>query len=119
MNTVNNLYDKIISKENLKVALAKASMGKRKERKVINAMANWQKVIDDLYNQLKNETWRPNDIHRIKIINDGIQAKKREIVYPDFLNEHIIYHAVIRKRSKTIPLGRGSVKILTVANSKE
>ena len=82
-------------------------------------MVNWQKVIDDLYNQLKNETWRPNDIHRIKIINDGVQAKKREIVCPDFLNEHIIYHAVIRKRSKTIHLGMGSVKILTVANSKE
>ena len=50
MNTVNNLYDKIISKENLKVALAKASRGKRKERKVINALANWQEVIDDLHN---------------------------------------------------------------------
>ena len=95
MNTVNNLYDKIISKENLKVALAKASRGKRKERKVINALANWQEVIDDLHNQLKNETWRPNDIHRIKIINDGVQAKKREIVCPDFLNEHVIYHAVM------------------------
>lgn len=94
-------------------------MGNRKERKVINAMANWQEVIDDLHNQLKNETWRPNDIHRIKIINDGIQAKKREIVYPDFLNEHIIYHAVIRKRSKTLPLSMRSVKIFTVANSKE
>ena len=95
MNTVNNLYDKIISKENLKVALTKASRGKRKERKVINALANWQEVIDDLHNQLKNETWRPNDIHRIKIINDGVQAKKREIVCPDFLNEHVIYHAVM------------------------
>lgn len=68
---------------------------------------------------MKNETWRLNNIHRIKIINDGIQAKKREIVCPDFLNEHVIYHAVIRKHRKTLSLGMKSVKILTVENSKE
>ena len=45
--------------------------------------------------QLQSGTWKSNAIHNVKVINDGIQQKKREIVCPDFVNEQIIHHAIL------------------------
>ncbi len=49
-----------------------------------------------LHEKLAEGTWRPNELHSIKVINDGIQMKQREIVYPDFINEQIVHHAILR-----------------------
>ena len=35
------------------------------------------------------------EIHAVKVINDGIQLKKREIVCPDFVNEQVVHHAIM------------------------
>ncbi len=76
MNTVNNLFDKICTKENILLAIHKAARGKRKKRIVQQVLANEEAVADRLLEQLQNGTWRPNAIHSVKIINDGIQQKE-------------------------------------------
>ena len=95
MKTVNNLFDKICTKENILLAIHKAARGKRKKRVVQQVLANEEVVADKLLEQLQGGTWRPNAIHGVKVINDGIQQKKREIVCPDFVNEQIVHHAIL------------------------
>jgi RNA-directed DNA polymerase len=95
MNTVNNLFDKIVSKENILAAIHKAAKGKRHKRIVRRVLENPEEVADRLSQALKQGTWRPNAVHNVKIINDGIQQKKREIVCPDFVNEQIVHHAIL------------------------
>ena len=95
MKTVNNLFDKICTKENILLAIHKAARGKRKKRVVQQVLANEEVVADKLLEQLQGGTWRPNAIHSVKVINDGIQQKKREIVCPDFVNEQIVHHAIL------------------------
>ena len=76
MKTVNNLFDKICTKENILLAIRKAARGKRKKRVVQQVLANEEVVADKLLEQLQSGTWKPNAIHNVKVINDGIPAEK-------------------------------------------
>ena len=80
MKSVNILFVKICTKENILLAIHKAARGKRKKRVVQQVLANEEVVADKLLEQLQGGTWRPNAIESGKVINDGIQRKKREIV---------------------------------------
>lgn len=95
MNTVNNIFDAIAAKENILLAIQRAARGKRKKRTVIYALKHADEIAEELSRKLYIDTWRPNSIHTVKIINDGIQLKKREIVCPDFINEQVVHHAIL------------------------
>lgn len=95
MNTVNNIFASIAAKENILLAIQRAARGKRKKWIVRYALAHADEIADMLSAKLNDGTWRPNAIHRVKVINDGIQMKQREIVCPDFINEQIVHHAIM------------------------
>ena len=95
MNTINNIFDAIAAKENILLAIQRAACGKRKKRIVIYALKHADEIAEKLSQKLYSDTWRPNSIHTVKIINDGVQLKKREIVCPDFINEQIVHHAIL------------------------
>ena len=96
MNTVNNLFSKIIDKDNLHAAIHEAAMGKSRKTYVARALHQEDEVVEMLHEKLKNGSWKPTQIHAIKIINDGVSAKKREIVCPAFINDHVVHHAIMR-----------------------
>lgn len=95
MKTVNNLFDKIIDKENLRLAIHNASRGRKHRRDVIDTLNNEDKFIEELYHPLSLGLWWPPLMHNVKVINDGTQAKKREIVCPTF-EEHVVHHAILQ-----------------------
>ena len=95
MHTVNNLFEKICTKENIILAIHKAARGKHRKRIVQQTLANEEAIAERLLQHLKDGSWRPNSIHNVKVINDGIQMKKREIVCPDFVNEQVVHHAIL------------------------
>lgn len=95
MNTVNNIFASIAVKENILLAIQRAARGKRKKWIVRYTLAHTDEIADMLSAKLNNDTWRPNAIHRVKVINDGIQMKQREIVCPDFINEQVVHHAIM------------------------
>lgn len=95
MRTVNNLFKKICTKQNILLAIHKAAKGKRWKKIVQQTLANEEATAERLLQQLKDGSWRPNSIHNVKVINDGIQMKKREIVCPDFVNEQVAHHAIL------------------------
>lgn len=96
MKTYNNLFDKIADIENIKKAIIEAAKGKRKKQSVIKALENIDNVAEYISSQLKHGTWRPKQIHNVKQINDGIALKKRNIICPDFVQEQIVHHAILR-----------------------
>lgn len=96
MKTYNRLFDKIVSVENIEAAIFEAAKGKRKKASVQYALRHSDKIAEELSQQLKDFTWRPKAIHDAKIINDGITAKKRVIVCPEFIREQIVHHAIMR-----------------------
>ena len=95
MHTVNNLYDKIADKENIRIAINIAARRKRKKRIVQKVLKNPEYYVQLIHEQLANETWRPRKVHNMKEINDGVQSKKREIVCPEFVNEQIVHHSIM------------------------
>ena len=96
MKTINNLFNEIISVSNLRLALHNAAKGKRDKCNVKSALLKEDEVVAQLHYELKNNLWRPKRIHNIKIINDGVQKKKREIVCPDFVKDQVVHHAIMQ-----------------------
>lgn len=100
MKTYGNLFDKIVSKENISNAIIVASKHKRKRRDVKKCLQNRDEIAERLSNELKNGTWRPLKIHNAVEINDGVALKKRIIVCPSFEREHIVHHAIMLQCNK-------------------
>lgn len=96
MNTVNGLFKEITSVENLVMAVENAAKHKRKKRVVRNALRNKYRIARELHRKLIEGTWRPCEVHNVKVINDGVNLKKREIVCPSFVNEQVVHHAIIQ-----------------------
>lgn len=97
MKTVNGLFEKIIDPENIKKGLLEASLGKRHKKDVKYALKYKDEVVKMIHESLSTMQWHPDCVHRIKIINDGVSRKKREIVCPDFVQEHVIHHIIMRQ----------------------
>lgn len=96
MNTINGLFDEIVSEENIEKAILNAAKGKRRKIAVRRALQNLKAVSQALSLSLKKGTWRPCYSHRTKEINDGITLKKREIVCPHFTREQVVHHAILQ-----------------------
>lgn len=115
MKTYNGLFEKIVDEDNIKKAILKASLGKRKKASVRRVLFHLEEVAHDLSEQLKSGTWSPVDVHQTTEINDGIELKKRHIVCPNFAREQCVHHAIMNVceplfRKKFYQYSCGSVK---------
>lgn len=96
MKTYNNLFQKIVKIENVKASIKEAAKGKRHKKSVQYALAHVDEVAVKTAELLQAMKWRPKEVHNVRVINDGIAMKKRNIVCPEFIREQIIHHAVMR-----------------------
>lgn len=94
MKTYNKLFEQICDPENIEKAILKASLGKRHKKSVQRALRNRKDIAAHLSEQLKTGQWRPVDVHSAKVINDGVELKKRLIVCPAFVREQVVHHAI-------------------------
>ena len=86
MKTYKNLFDKLIDPENIYKAIINASRSKRKRpdvKKVLSRIMYYVWRLQDLITQGKLKFRK----HNAQPINDGIKAKLRIIVKPDFVYE--------------------------------
>lgn len=90
MKSYNNLWDDFISDENIKLAIKKASRGKRERNSVKKRLdnPNFEKEIKAYAMHFKNRPHKPKEIY------DGIQRKKRTIIVPSF-DEQVVHHMVV------------------------
>lgn len=91
MKSYNHLYEKVLSKENIKSAILKASKGKRKRRKVQRILSDidaWIPYYQNFISHYKTRHKKP------KIIYEGITRKRREIIVPSY-DEQVMHHAIV------------------------
>lgn len=90
MRRAGNLFENIISFENLEVACLKAFKGRNASEKVVALKGNLIQYISDLRNRLLYDMVRFGRFRRFTIF----EPKKREICAPD-LEEMIVHHALM------------------------
>ena len=96
MHSYAHLWDEYISEDNEKMAIAKASLGKRQRPSVaryyLGMMADDKEIMDRVHYYATHFKCA----HHIPIeIYDGIQRKKRTIIVPTF-PEQIIHHMIVQ-----------------------
>ena len=90
-----NIFEQITSVENLRAAIHSAAKGKRYKRSVRYAEAHDDEIAAKLHDELVSGKWSPPRVHIGRQINDGLKAKKRVIVCPEFVREQVVHHALL------------------------
>lgn len=90
-----NIFEQIASVENIVAAIHSAAKGKRHKRAVRYAETHAEEVAARLHDELVAGTWAPPSVHVGHEINDGLKAKKRVIVCPEFIREQVVHHALL------------------------
>lgn len=101
MRSYNHLWEKVISPDNIKLAIRNASKGKRDRTRVREIFENMDKYIPHFQKMAmtyKHKRKPP------KIIYDGISRKKREIIVPSF-DEQVLHHMIVNVLSPIITKG--------------
>ena len=95
MKTYKNLYEKIISEENLRKAFMEASKGKRNRKDIQKILQNLDFHVEQLRAILEAEQFMPA-YHKKQEINDGFKMKKRFIIKPFYKYEQVVHHAIVQ-----------------------
>lgn len=91
MKSYNHLYEKVLEPENIRKAILKSAKGKRgrqKVRKILSDIDEWIPYYQKFIKNYKTRHKKP------KIIYEGINRKRREIIVPSF-DEQVMHHAVV------------------------
>lgn len=91
MKRIGNLYSKVISIENLKLADSNARKGKLKSYGVRRHDRNREQNILDLHASLKNKTFRNSKYDTFKIY----EPKERTIFRLPYYPDRIVHHAIM------------------------
>ena len=98
------IYEEICHKENIRMAILKASKGKRHRGDVQRVLSNMPKYIDKIQKLLISESYMPSD-YKIETIKEGISQKERIIYKPNFYPDQIIHWAIILKLEPILSKG--------------
>lgn len=91
MKRIGNLYEKIISIENLVLADKKARKGKLKQYGVIKHLENEQENINNLYELLNHRQFKTSEYNVFKIY----EGKEREIYQLPYYPDRIVHHSIM------------------------
>lgn len=83
------LFEKAFTKDNISLAIDKASKGKRKRKNVIKILCNKEKYVDKIYELVHSGNFKPAE-YTHAIIIDGVSKKQRELCKPKFYPDHIV-----------------------------
>ena len=90
MKRINNLFEKIVTKDNLLLAYQKARKGKSGQYGVRIFEKNVEKNIDQIYDKLMSGTYRTSEYSIFRIY----EPKEREIFRLPF-KDRIVHHAIM------------------------
>jgi retron-type reverse transcriptase len=88
--TYNNLWDKIVSFENLLDAFQEASKGKKNHNSVLMFKNNLEENLINIQNKLVWKTWSPGSYHSFFVY----EPKQRLVQAPCF-EDRVVHHALI------------------------
>ncbi len=94
MKRIGFLYERIISLDNCREAIIKASKGKTHRKYVSEILENLEYYAQDLSLRLQTDTFTTPYKHRV--IQDGLSHKKRDLEIPSFYPDQCAHHALIQ-----------------------
>lgn len=95
MKRIGNLFEKIVSLDNIKLAIIEASRNKRNRKEVRTVFDNIDFFVPLIQEMLINKTFKNSEvIHRTRI--EKLNGKVREISVLPFFPDQIIHHALMR-----------------------
>ena len=92
MKSYSNLWEKFISKNNIKLAIHNGVKGKGKRKRVKKILDRIDSYADEIYDYVMH--YYNHKHSKIKII-EGSGGKEREIIVPR-MDEHIVHHMIIQ-----------------------
>lgn len=93
MKRVGHLYEKICDKETIRIAILKASKGKRKRKDVQRVLSNIPYYVDEIHEMLTTESFTPSEYRKAEVY-DGIRKKLRSISKPNFYPDQIVHWCI-------------------------
>src|SRR3989344_4020530 len=90
MKTYKNIYKKVCSLENLKLAYEKARRGKSHKDYVISFEENLEKELNKLKEELENFTYEPHELKRF-VVRDP----KTRTIHASAFRDRVVYHALV------------------------
>ena len=94
MKRYNNIYTKICDDNNIRLAIHKASRGKKKRKVVQKILANEDYYVEQIKSMLVNKTHIPSEYIEMTIF-DGSNKKERKIYKPKFYPDQIIHWCIM------------------------
>lgn len=104
MKRYGHIYERICDKNNIRVAILRASKGKRYRNDVQRILSNLFKYIDQIHEILIRESYVPSD-YRVDTVREGIAKKERKIFKPNFYPDQIIQWALMLQLSPILSKG--------------
>lgn len=104
MKRTGNLYEKVCDLENIKLAIRKASLGKRQQSRVAHVLHNIDRLAPKIQAMLLDKTYIPSP-YIIRTIEDGANKKTRTIHKPRFYPDQIIHWALMLQLTPVIMRG--------------
>lgn len=92
LKTYNNLFNEIISFENLYAAYLAAKKGKRYKPEVLLAGSNIEAILSELHYELSTGTWRPDKYREFLSVTEV----KRRIIHAPTFKDRILQHAIVQ-----------------------
>lgn len=89
--TVGNLFDEIVSFDNIYAAYLDARKSRRKKLDIAEFGANLEENLIDIHNHLVWGSWTPGSARRFRVF----EPKQRDIQAPPF-RDRIVHHALVR-----------------------
>lgn len=101
---ISNIYENICALDNIKQAIMKASLGKRKQNRTKKVIDNIDLYAIKIQQLLLDKKYKPSP-YVIKTIQDSSSGKIREIFKPHFYPDQIIHWALILQIQSIIMRG--------------
>jgi RNA-directed DNA polymerase len=98
------IFDKVCEIKNIKQAIMKSSLGKRKQKRVKHVLDHIDTYALKIQKMLVDKTYIASD-YIIKIIQDGANKKERTICKPRFYPDQIIHWALMLQLQPIIMKG--------------
>lgn len=89
--TVGNLFERVVSYDNLYAAYLDARKGKRQQAEVARFSANLEENLLNIHNHLVWGSWRPGAARCFRVF----EPKQRDIQAPPFV-DRVVHHALVR-----------------------
>ena len=88
-----NLFEKIIGKDNIRLAHKNARKGKTFYSEVKDIDLNLEYYVDEIHNMLVNKTY---EVGEYKMFKKNDKGQIREIYKLDYYPDRIIHHAILQ-----------------------